>query len=73
MMYHQTRIIGADGVDNTHHSPNLKNGLMCHKVHGKPSCLIEGEWGPTDKGSFVAADPFHLQVAHLGSGSWMHR
>ena len=30
---------------------------------------MEGEWGPTDKGSSVADDPLHLHIAHLGSGS----
>ena len=30
---------------------------------------MEGEWGPTDNGSSVADDPFHLHIAHLGSGS----
>ena len=42
---------------------------MGHKVQRKPSCLIEGEWGPTDKGSSVVAEPLKLHIAHLGIGS----
>ena len=30
---------------------------------------MEGEWGPTDKGSSVVAEPLKLHIAHLGSGS----
>ena len=30
---------------------------------------MEGEWGPTDKGSSVVADPLKLHIAHWGSGS----
>ena len=31
---------------------------------------MDGEWGPTDKGSSIADDPLHLHIAHLDSGSW---
>ena len=30
---------------------------------------MEGEWGPTDKGSSVVDDSLKLHIAHLGSGS----
>ena len=31
---------------------------------------MEGEWGPTDKGSsVVAVHPLHLHITHLCSGS----
>ena len=30
---------------------------------------MEGEWGPTDKGSSVVAAPPKLHIANLGSGS----
>ena len=66
---HHLRIIGGDSLDKTFHSPNLWGGLISYKVHREPSCLMEGEWGPADKGSSVAADPLHLHIAHLGSGS----
>ena len=66
---HHPGISGVDSVDRTHHSPILRRGLIRHKVHRKPSCLMEGEWGPTDKGSSVADDPLHLHIAHLDSGS----
>ena len=33
---------------------------------------MEGEWGPTDKGSsVVAVHSLHLHITHLGSGSSM--
>ena len=46
---------------------------MVDRSQSKPSCLMEGEWGPTDKGSFVVVDPYHLRIAQLGSGSWVCR
>ena len=53
-------------------SPNLNwRRLICNDVHRKPSCLMEGEWGPTDTGTSIA-DPLHLHLAHLGSGSCTH-
>ena len=30
---------------------------------------MEGEWGPTDKGSSVVDDSLHLHIVYLGSGS----
>ena len=30
---------------------------------------MEGKWDPTDKGSFVVAEPLKLHIVHLGSGS----
>ena len=33
---------------------------------------MEGEWGPTDKGSsVVVVHPLHLHIAHLGSRGCM--
>ena len=33
---------------------------------------MEGEWGPTDKGSSVViVHPLHVHIAHLGNGSCM--
>ena len=66
---HYTEISGADSVDSKCNSFNLQRWLICNKVHRKPSCLMEGEWGPTDKGSSVVVHPLHLHIAHLGSGS----
>ena len=57
-------------VHSMRHSSTWCQGLICYKVHWKPSCLMEGEWGPTDKGSSVAVDPLHLHIAHLANRSW---
>ena len=58
------------GVGNSFvNTCSLPRGLISYKVHGKPPCLMEGEWGPTDKGSSVVADPLKLHIANLGSGS----
>ena len=70
---HHTWVSGADCADSPRYSPNLWRGLICHKVRREPSCLMEGEWGPTDKGSSVVVHPLHLHIAHLGSGSWRYR
>jgi len=64
-----TWISGVDCVDSTCNSSNLWRRLICHKVNRKPSCLMEGEWGPTDTGSSVVVHPIHLHIAHLRSGS----
>ena len=64
---HHLWISGADNIAFSTYS--LPRGLISYKVHRKPSCLMEGEWGPTDKGSSVVAEPLKLHIAHLGSGS----
>ena len=58
------------GVDDSAVSTcSLPRGFISYKVHRKPSCLMEGEWGPNDKGSSVVADPPKLHIVHSGSGS----
>ena len=64
-----TGISGVDSVDSTCNLSNFWRRLICHKVHRKPSCLMEGEWGPTNKGTSVVVHPLHLYIAHLDSGS----
>jgi len=70
---HHTRVCGVDSVDSICHSPNLKwRRLISHKVHRKPSCLMEGECGPSDTGTSVADDSLHIHPAHLDSWRCTH-
>ena len=56
-------------VQSLRHPSVWCKGTICHKVHRKPSCLMKGQWAPTDNGSCDVAS-FHLQIVHLHSGSW---